>query len=380
MSKLKESKLFFWSIELLVLAALIFILSQILFIFKPIQVIVQTLFAPFLISLFLFYLLKPLVELIHKKLKWKRTTAVFLVFIFLILSILLVFGKIIPGLIGQITALVKNVPEFVNTFEDWLTNNSDKLAFSKGEIEKFMGTMDISLATLSKNIITSISVGALDFIGNIVNVLVMLFTVPMVLFYLLKDSGKMVQTVTKAMPASHQQEAAGLIKKMNQTISAYISGQAIECLFVAVGTFIGYFLIGIEYALLFGFLAGATNIIPYIGPYIGLAPVVFITIFESPMTALLACVVVLVVQQIDSNLVYPNIMGKTLEVHPLTIFIVLLIAGNLAGLLGMILGVPVYAVTKVVITYVLDIRRLNKEKIKTVTEITKNKQSTIEEI
>lgn len=172
----------------------------------------------------------------------------------------------------------------------------------------------------------------------------------------------MVQNVTKAMPSTHQEEVAELIKKMNQTISSYISGQAVECLFVAIGTFIGYLIIGVDYALLFGCLAGLTNIIPYIGPYIGLAPVVFMTIFVSPLTALLACVVVLVVQQVDSNLVYPNIMGKSLDVHPLTIVIILLVAGNLAGLLGMILGVPVYAVSKVIIMHLLDIRKLNKKK------------------
>lgn len=362
MGKFKESKLFFWSIELLVLFTLVFVASHTLFVFKPLQVMIQTLFAPFLISFFLFYLLKPLVEYLHKKLHWKRTTAVLVVFLLLIASVVLIVGTIIPGLVSQITELIKNIPGFIQDIGTWLEKNSAKFMVNKEEIETFMATTDMSISSISKNVLTSISTGALSFIGNIVNVLVVAFTVPMVLFYLLKDSGKMVQRVTKAMPLDHQEEVAGLIKKMNQTISSYISGQAIECLFVAIGTFIGYLIIGVDYALLFGFLAGATNIIPYIGPYIGLAPVVFVTAFDSPLTALLACVVVLVVQQVDSNLVYPNIMGKSLDVHPLTIFVILLVAGNLAGLLGMILGVPVYAVTKVIVMYILDIRKLNKQK------------------
>lgn len=360
MGKFRESKLFFWSIEILVVFTLVFVASQTLFIFKPLQVIVQTLFPPFLIALFLFYLLKPLVELVHKKTKWKRNTAVFIVFLLLIASLVLSVGTIIPGVVSQIMELLKNVPSILQSLGTLLEENSDKFMVNKEVIEKFMASIDISISSLSKNVLTSISTGTMRFIGNLVNILVVAFTVPMVLFYLLKDSGKMVQNVTKAMPLKHQTEVAGLIKKMNATISAYISGQAIECLFVAIGTFVGYLVIGVEYALLFGVLAGATNIIPYIGPYIGLAPVVFVTIFDSPMTALLACVVVLVVQQVDSNLVYPNIMGKTLEIHPLTIVVILLVAGNLAGLLGMILGVPVYAVTKVIVVHVLDIRKLNK--------------------
>lgn len=374
MGKFKESKLFFWSVELLVLFTLVLVASHTLFVFKPLQVMIQTLFAPFLISFFLFYLLKPLVEYIHKKLKWKRTTAVLIVFLLLILSVVVLVGTIIPGLISQITELIKNIPGFLQDLGKWLEENSTKFMINKEEIETFMASTDMSISSISKNILTSISTGALSFIGNIVNVLVVAFTVPMVLFYLLKDSGKMVQKVTKAMPLDHQEEVAGLIKKMNQTISSYISGQAIECLFVAIGTFIGYLIIGVDYALLFGFLAGATNIIPYIGPYIGLAPVIFVTAFDSPLTALLACVVVLVVQQVDSNLVYPNIMGKSLDVHPLTIFVILLVAGNLAGLLGMILGVPVYAVTKVIIIYILDIRQLNKQKQEFPTEMKEEKK------
>ncbi|MBP1040310.1 AI-2E family transporter [Vagococcus sp. BWB3-3] len=374
MGKFKESKLFFWSVELLVLFTLVLVASHTLFVFKPLQVMIQTLFAPFLISFFLFYLLKPLVEYIHKKLKWKRTTAVLIVFLLLILSVVVIVGTIIPGLISQITELIKNIPGFLQDLGKWLEENSTKFMINKEEIETFMASTDMSISSISKNILTSISTGALSFIGNIVNVLVVAFTVPMVLFYLLKDSGKMVQKVTKAMPLDHQEEVAGLIKKMNQTISSYISGQAIECLFVAIGTFIGYLIIGVDYALLFGFLAGATNIIPYIGPYIGLAPVIFVTAFDSPLTALLACVVVLVVQQVDSNLVYPNIMGKSLDVHPLTIFVILLVAGNLAGLLGMILGVPVYAVTKVIIMYILDIRQLNKQKQEFPTEMKEEKK------
>lgn len=158
-------------------------------------------------------------------------------------------------------------------------------------------------------------------------------------------------------PAGIRSEAKQIIKEMNKTISTYISSQAIDCMFVGLFTFIGYLIIGQPYALLFGFIAGATNIIPYLGPFIGAAPAVIVALFTSPVQALLVIVVVTIVQQIDSNLLSPYIMGKSLSIHPLTIIIILIVAGNLAGIFGMILGVPLYAVVK---TIIVNVNRLIK--------------------
>ena len=106
--------------------------------------------------------------------------------------------------------------------------------------------------------------------------------------------------------------------------------------------------------LLFGVIAGFTNLIPYLGPYLGLAPAVLVTIFNEPVKAALCCLVVLVVQQLDGNIIYPNVIGKSLKIHPLTIILILLVAGNLAGLLGIFLGVPFYVICRTIIYYVID--------------------------
>lgn len=106
--------------------------------------------------------------------------------------------------------------------------------------------------------------------------------------------------------------------------------------------------------------------IPYVGPYLGLAPALFVTLFSGHEKALLhaalACVVVLIVQQIDGNIIYPNVIGKSLDIHPLTIIIILLVAGNIAGLLGMILGVPFYAVCKTVFIHVYDMVQVRQRR------------------
>lgn len=113
--------------------------------------------------------------------------------------------------------------------------------------------------------------------------------------------------------------------------------------------------------MLLGVVAGLANIIPYIGPYIGIFPALIIAVTQSTQMVIFVVIVVLIVQQIDGNFVYPNVIGKSLNIHPLTIIVLLLVAGNIAGLLGMILGIPLYAVVKVVIKYFYDIRQLQEK-------------------
>ena len=195
-------------------------------------------------------------------------------------------------------------------------------------------------------------------IGAVTSITMTIVTVPFVLFYMLKDGPKLLPNIKRMLPAKQADVIGDLLVKMSDTIAKYISGQVIECLFVGTFSAIGYGLVGIPYALLIGMFAGITNIIPYLGPYIGLVPAIFIALSMSFKEVILVIVVCVVVQQIDGNLVYPNVIGKSLDIHPLTIIMILLAAGNIAGLLGMILAIPLYAVSKVVVTYVYDIIKL----------------------
>lgn len=127
-----------------------------------------------------------------------------------------------------------------------------------------------------------------------------------------------------------------------------------------MGTFtgVGYMVIGQKYALLLGVFAGLCNLIPYVGPYLGILPAIIVAFTISTNMVIYVIVVVVIVQQVDGNLVYPNIIGRSLRIHPLTIIIILLAAGNIAGLLGMILAIPLYAVVKTIVQYLYSIWQL----------------------
>lgn len=358
--KLKRSKLMFWSVELLVIATLILVGTKINFIFKPIGTMFTTMFAPILISGFLYYCFKPVVSFLERK-GLGKTLSVTIVMLLLVGIIVLSISSLIPNLINQIAALTKKMPQFITMVEAWADQVSHHPMLQNVDIQSYIDKWNLSLGSIAQSTFNGLSTGIGSIVSSVAGIAMLVVTVPFILFYMLKDGHKFIPAIEPYLPTKHKNEMIELLSKMGETISKYISGQMIECLFVGVSTSLGYMLIGVDYAFLFGFIAGMTNMIPYIGPYIGLAPAVFITVFSDPWKAALACVVVLVVQQIDGNIIYPNVIGKSLDIHPLTIIIILLVAGNLAGLLGMILGVPFYAVCKTIFVYVFNMVKLNKQ-------------------
>ncbi len=358
--KLRQSKLMFWSLELLIIATLIFVSSKINFVFEPIGTFFSTLFAPVLIAGFLYYILNPIVNLLMKT-KIKRTLAVVIVLLLLLAAIVWILLSVIPNLVQQLSSLASNMPNFIREVEAGLREISQLPVFKDLDIGKYMDQLDISYGTIIQQFLSGVSTSLGSIVGSIASATVVIITAPFILFYMLKDGEKLVPNVQHLFPEKRKNQIVELLGQLNKTLANYISGQAIECLFVGTFTFLGYWMIGVEYAFLFGVIAGLTNLIPYLGPYLGLAPAFLVTVFNEPFKALLCCVVVLIVQQLDGNIIYPNVIGKSLQIHPLTIIIVLLVAGNIAGLLGIFLGVPFYAICKTIIVYIAKSIREDKK-------------------
>ncbi|MBC1444107.1 AI-2E family transporter [Listeria seeligeri] len=362
LSRFRDSKLFFWTIEVLAIVAVVFILLQMKYIFSPIGIVISTLFMPILVAGFLFYLFNPLVLFLEKR-KVPRILSVIIIFIAFIALIVLAIMQLGPTLADQVTELAKAIPGYWQDFEKWLQGLSNNSSLQGVDLKAELEKLNISLPKIMSVVVDGVasSFGAIvSFVSGFVMILV---TVPFIVFYMFKDGHKFVESSGKFFPAAIRTEAKQIIKEMNKTISTYISSQAIDCIVVGIFTFVGYLIIGQPYALLFGLIAGATNIIPYLGPFIGAAPAVIVALFTSPLQALLVIIVVTIVQQLDSNLLSPYIMGKSLSIHPLTIIIILIVAGNLAGIFGMILGVPVYAVVKTVIVNVNRLIKLRRNEL-----------------
>lgn len=367
-----KKEILFWSLEFLIVAALVWVCTQLQFIFAPVGVFISTLFAPILIAGFLYYMLNPLVKLLLKlKIKGhglNRSGAVSLVFLGIFVLLFWVLASVVPQIISQTQAVIEDIPSYIKGLQTWSDKVSQKgfLAeiMQRDDVQSYLTKGQSDLLNSVKKFLLSLSDSFGSLFSLVANVVVTIVTVPFVLFYMLRDGYKLIPGIKKYFP-SNGDKMEDLMRQMNETISRYIAGQAIECLSVGILSFIGYSLVGVPYALLVGIFAGITNIIPYLGPYIGLIPALLLASSHSLKMMIFVVIVCVVVQQIDGNLIYPNVIGKSLEIHPLTIILLLLVAGNLAGLLGMILGIPLYAVVKTVVKYFYGIYRLRKSASKT---------------
>lgn len=358
-SRFRESKLFFWTIEILAVVAIVFLLLQMKYIFSPIGVIISTLFLPILVSGFLFYMFNPLVLFLEKR-KVPRLLSVILIFIAFIAIVALAVIQIGPILTDQIAELAKALPGYWSDFEKWLGGITKNPPLNDLDIKDELEKANISVPQIMNSVLNGVSAGIGAIASFLTSFVMILVTVPFILLYMFKDGHRFMDSVEKFFPKVIRPDAKKIIQEMNKTLSSYISSQALDCLFVGIFTFIGYLIIGQPYGLLFALIAGVTNIIPYLGPVIGAAPAVIVALFTSPFQALLVIIVVVIVQQIDGNVLQPLIMGRSLKIHPLTIIVILLVAGNLAGLLGMVLGVPLYAVVKTVIVNIVKLIQLRR--------------------
>jgi predicted PurR-regulated permease PerM len=366
-----KSKIHFWTLQILLLLLIVYVGSKVSFLFEPIIVFASTLFLPILIAGILFFIFAPLVNLLVKG-KVPRTLAILIPYIVSIGVVSLLIAFIGPILSEQVTDLVRNFPSYVNELSSFILNMSQTTWFEwimeqqYVSFEQIEETLTSYATSLPENITSSLT----KVLGVVTNITLIIITVPFILFYMLKDGHKLPPKAVKILPTAYRHEGLKIFEDLNETLSAYIQGQLIVSLVVGLGCFIGYSIIGLEYALVLGLVVAVANIIPYLGPFIGAAPAVIIALLDSPTKALLAAVVVLVVQQIDGNFLSPLIIGKRLNTHPLTIILLLIGAGSFGGIIGMILAVPTYAVLKAV---TLNIVRLIKLRMKYKKELTSDK-------
>lgn len=362
LNNMRHQHLLYWLLNIAIALLIVWLCTKDSFLFKPFGTFISSVFVPVLCSGILYYLFNPIINLlmkirVHHHQLLSRTTSVIILFLVLtgVLACIILFG--IPDIVHQISDLVSNMPHLVQEASKSFGTMCKHGWMRKIPIKSYTRKLQSYATTYGKGYLSS---SISDVISFITNTLINLITIPVMLFYMLNDGYKFKPCVAKLFPKKHRDHGLKLLGKMSDTISHYIDGQLIECLFVGTFTIIGYFLIGQSYAILLGAFGGLCVIIPYVGPYIGIAPAIMVALSSGIGQVIWVVIVVVIVEQIDGNLIYPNVVGKVLHIHPLTIIIILLAAGHIAGLFGMILAVPLYAVTKTVVVYLMDVHKIDQ--------------------
>ncbi|PYZ95087.1 AI-2E family transporter [Salipaludibacillus keqinensis] len=353
--------LFLYSIVLILIA--VNLATEVPFLFHPIAVAFTSLAPILIVGGVLFYILRPLVRLMGRVMPHVLSIVIiFLLFAGLAATLITFVG---PILVNQISNFVDNVPNIIDDMEEWLNNMMENEWVTRIQNEEAFQEFDPSAITDNfSNILSNMGGNLLTFFSMLVNVVTLLVVLPFVLFFLLKDGDKLPDNILHFLPKEQTKEGEKIMKDMDSTLSAYIQGQAIVSVFVGILSLIAYLIIGVDYALILALIAMFTNLIPFIGPFIGTIPAVFVAFFNEPITALWVILAIVVIQQIESNLISPNVMGHKLSIHPLTIILLLILAANLAGLIGLILAIPFYAVSKVIVQNVYRLLRLRYPNLK----------------
>lgn len=302
---------------------------------------------PFFIAIFAAYLLRPIVEKLHKH-HVPRWLAIVSIYLFVIVSLGLVGYYGYPALVQQLTDLQSQLPELIESYRNVISDLYQATSFLP---ETFHDRMDQLFDQAEEASGTWITNG-LKGITHAFDYIIILAVIPVLLFYFLKDFQLIKATLMKLVPAKYQKETKRLVRDIDKSLGNYIRGQLIVCFFVFLTTYLVYLFVKMKYPLLLAIFMGVMNVIPYFGPIIGAVPAVIIAVTISFKQMVYVLIGVIIVQLIESNLLSPYIVGRSVHIHPIIIIFALLVGSELAGILGMVIAVPVLAVIHVVIRHI----------------------------
>jgi predicted PurR-regulated permease PerM len=341
-----NNRLFAWLVYLILGLISLYLLLLIKPIIINVYGFLKAVLAPFLIAMIIAYVLNPIVNLLNER-KVPRTMAVLLIYAVFCASLTVVLVNAIPMFLEQLQELNRHMPDFTMKAQS-LVNDLNNSSFLP---ESIRGGINNSLYKLEKQASDSIF-SFVNNIGAMLNVVFITFIIPFLAFYILKDFDVFERTVLTYVPRPHRKHAIRLFKDIDNALGSYIRGQFLVCLIVGILAYIGYLIIGMPYPLLLASVVAVTNIIPYLGPFFGAAPALVMASTISLKMMVLVVVVNTACQILESNVVSPQVVGRTLHMHPLSIIFALLVGGEIAGMIGMILAVPIFAALKVVLQHI----------------------------
>jgi hypothetical protein len=271
-----------------------------------------------------------------KKIKLNRTFAIllvltifFVIFLYIVLTIVPIFTKQVSSLIDF---LLKNQEKLQNNFFGFLKSNNIDLKSS------LMSSKDIIVSNVIKVLSSSFSLISSTFS--------LLFMTPIFTIMLIFSYDNMENGVKRALQNIDREDLIVLIKNMDETIGKYILVTALDSMIVGVVSFIIFYFLKMDYSMLFSVIIGFGNVIPFIGPFIGLIPAILYAFTKSFKLVIFIVVLITIVQTIEANIVKPWLTGKSVEMHPITTLLVVLIGGALFGIGGAFIAIPAYIIIK----------------------------------
>lgn len=348
MYDLKRGRTLYLALVTLVILACVWLLWELRDVLHSIGAILGSVLTPFLISVIIAYLLNPLVHQLHRR-GVPRGMSIVIIYIVFFLFITVLLINMIPLFIDQLRELSEKMPALIQQVEKWMNDFHQNKRFLPLAVRN---AVDSNLTALEGKTTASIS-KILERAGVAVEGMAGAFVIPFLVFYMLKDIKGIERTVIAFFPKNNRTGIVRLIRSVDEALGNYIRGQLLVAFLVGVLAYVGYLIIKMPYGVLLALIVAVTNIIPYVGPFIGAAPAILLAFTVSPMMALKVLIVNLVIQQLEGNVISPLLIGRSLKLHPMLIIFALLLGGEMFGMMGLILCIPVVAIGKVILQHLV---------------------------
>ncbi len=326
---------------LLLFLIVLFILLKLKPFWGPLLDIVGHVSLPFLTGAFIAYLLHPLVVSLYENglPKWLSLFIIYLLF-FGGLGFLVYKGT--PLFIMQLRDLSDNIPLFLQEWNRFSERIKKHTAHWPIPVEEYLNQFIVRIDSSVSGFVKRLP----DQMFHLFDWLIFIVLIPIIAFYMIKDGDYLREVFWELVPVRWRRQLRIFLQNIDEQLGGYIRGQLLLCLIVGFFSTLLFRLIDIKYPLLLGIIIGVTNVIPYFGPIIGAIPACLVALTVSVNKTLLVVLIILALQFLDGNILSPFILGKSLRMHPLLIILAILIGGELFGVVGLIVAVPIVAISK----------------------------------
>lgn len=318
--------------------------------------------SPLFIGFVIAWILNPIVKKMEQK-GIPRMISSLVLYAILIIFLVIFIRILIPTIYTQLNELLNNLPEIFNNVEGYVTNIFDSLSINKGiDLSNVKQNLMETMNGFFVDFTTNLPAFVLNFVGSFFSSLLTIGFGLIIGLYMLFDFDAINTHLLHLFPKKNRFELSLLITNISTEVRKCVNGTLLVATMVFVCDSIGFAAIGLQAPLLFGFFCGLTDLIPYVGPYIGGAAAVIIGFSQSNLIGIMAIIVAIIVQLVENFILQPVVMSKTMKLHPVTIILGLLIFEHFFGILGMILATPCIALAKVVYKFFVEKYNLFEDK------------------
>lgn len=333
-----QSQLRIWGIAVVVLVGVLYLLGNVIL--------------PFVLAGAVAYVLDPIADWLQRRGFSRMWATITITFLAVVMFVIVTF-LVIPTLVRQTIELFQALPQFVQQFEDGLTERFPELLNPESQMRRSLNALGDTLQSRGAELVETLLSSAL----NLLNIIVLLVLVPVITFYLLLDWDRMVARIDGLLPRDHAPTVRKLARDIDATLSSFIRGQGTVCLIMGVFYAVGLMVVGLNFGAAIGAFAGLITFIPYVGALLGGALAFGVALFQfwgDWVWILVVAAIFFSGQFLEGNIITPNLVGSSVGLHPVWLIFALSAFGTLFGFVGMLVAVPVAAALGVLVRFGLE--------------------------